>query len=134
VTRRYRTYAERPRDSSSSRANLSPQEEYGQETVQTAGVKLFDDQDLRVRDITVEHTQLSRRMSTFPNPVSKDFQPPNPPYFGENQPKTLRLYPLCKPLKNTLLTSSKLHIRHKRSPTRRRSQCPLPSKPSTRTL
>ena len=33
-------------------------------------------------------------MSTFPNPVTKTLQPPDPPYFGENQPKTLRLYPL----------------------------------------
>lgn len=39
-------------------------------------------------------------MSTFPNPVSIPSQPPDPPYFGENQPKTLRLYPLSKaPLK-----------------------------------
>jgi hypothetical protein len=34
-------------------------------------------------------------MSTFPIPVSKDICPPDPPYFGENQPQTLRLYPLC---------------------------------------
>jgi cleavage and polyadenylation specificity factor subunit 5 len=33
-------------------------------------------------------------MSTFPDPVAADYAPPDPPYFGENQPKTLRLYPL----------------------------------------
>jgi len=41
-------------------------------------------------------------MSTFENPVTIAHPPPDPPYFGENQPKTLRLYPLSK----KLLTSS----------------------------